>query len=260
MIHTRFLLAVDIGNTSAHFALFSKEGRVRAQWRMPTSSLKEKAAWKAIRRRLPARGVERAAIASVVPVAGELLKGILKKQGGMKAYLLGKDLKVPLVNRYQNPHQVGVDRLVNALAVWREYRKAAVILDFGTAITLDVVSGKGEYLGGIIAPGVEISIEALHSKTALLPEVGLLHPKGLIGKSTAESIRIGCAVGLGGLCDRLIHELREAFPGKLALIATGGYAKFMARYCHNAMDEIDPLLTLKGVRLSFSHYFPQKNP
>ncbi|MBI2095167.1 MAG: type III pantothenate kinase [Candidatus Omnitrophica bacterium] len=253
-----YMLAVDIGNTSAHFALFDRTGRALEPFRIPTDSLGKRAAWETLRRKLPTRRVGGAAIASVVPAAGLLLKKTLERRAGIRTCLLGKDLQVPIVNRYANPRQVGVDRLVNALAVWRQYRKAAVILDFGTAITLDVVSEKGEYLGGVIAPGVGISIEALHAKTALLPKVGLLHPRGLIGKDTAESIRIGCAFGLGGLCDRLIEELGKTLPRKRLLIATGGYAAFMARYCRSRIDQIDPLLTLKGVMMIYQIYLTNR--
>jgi len=161
-------------------------------------------------------------------------------------FVIGKDLSVPIVNRYKNPKQVGIDRLLNAYAGYRLYRRELIIIDFGTAITFDLVSAKGEYLGGIIAPGIEISLEALFQKTALLPKIRLAHPASMIGRNTTESIRVGCTVGIGGLCDRIVERLRKQHLRHSLVLATGGYAKFMSRYCRS-ISRIDEDLVLKGI-------------
>ena len=238
------ILAIDIGNTSAHLALYSN-GRFGTEFRVPTAQLQQLAATQ-IRKRVSPKNLTAAVIASVVPEAGRRLKKIISDEFGFPVWLIGKDVPVPIVNRYKNPRQVGIDRLLNAYAAYRLYRRALVIIDFGTAITFDIVSKKGEYLGGIIAPGIEISLEALFQKTALLPKIRLRHPSSLIGRDTVESIRVGCSVGIGGLCDRVIERLRRTSLRNPLVIATGGYARFMRRYC-KSIDKIDDQLVLKGI-------------
>ena len=241
------LLAVDIGNTSTHFASMAK-GRVTHAFRLPTKGLIEEAL-PALERRAAFKAPA-AAIASVVPSQGRRLRSLLSRRFGLDTHLIGEDLKPPIVNRYSRPRQVGIDRLMNALAAWRRTRRETIIIDFGTAITFDVVSRKGEYLGGIIAPGIEISIEALFQKTALLPKIRLAHPRHVIGRDTVESIRSGCAYGIGGLCDRVVEEIKRKPGFKPFVLATGGYADFMRRYC-KAIQATDPDLTLKGIYWTF---------
>ncbi len=184
-------------------------------------------------------------IASVVPSASAELKKTASRLG-IPSFLVGKDFQVPIANRYKNPRQVGIDRLLNAFAAYKIHQRALIIIDFGTAITFDIISGKGEYLGGIIAPGIEISLEALFQKTALLPRIQLQHPRALIARDTVESIRVGCSVGIGGLCDRIVEKLGRDRLRKPLVIATGGYAGFMRRYCHS-IASIDDQLVLKGI-------------
>lgn len=248
----RPLLVADVGNTSALFALF-QNGRFKNRLRLSTHRLKRQGLAR-LKSRFKRSGIEAAVIASVVPWAGNYLKKNIPRCLGFKAYLIGRDLQVPMPNRYRNPRQVGMDRLMNALAAYRRYRRALVIVDFGTAITLDVVSEKGEYLGGVIAPGIEISLEALFQKTALLPRIRLLHPSHVIAKDTVESIRVGCSVGIGGLCDRLVERIRKRLRRKPLVVATGGYADFMARYSEK-IDRIDADLVLKGIVLTYLHRF-----
>ena len=239
------ILAIDIGNTSTHYALH-RNGRFLKRGRVATSALLKNI--RVFRKfRGPGTSVE-AVIASVVPPVGDRLRGALKKLG-FKTFLIGRDVAVPIKNRYRNPRQVGIDRLVNALAAWRRYRRDLVIVDFGTAVTFDVVSKKGEYLGGVIAPGIEISLEALYRKTALLPRIELRRPKTVVGRDTAESIRSGCSYGIGGLCDRVIEEIEKSRRTRCLVLATGGYAAFIRRYCRR-IRLIDPDLTLKGIVLT----------
>jgi len=251
-VNSRAILAVDIGNTSAHFAFFPANGKKR-EFRVKTSDVAE--AGGSIRKNIPPGVCPDVVIASVVPAASILLKKTVARLG-YPVFILGKDLQVPITNRYKNPRQVGLDRLLNGYAAYAEYPQELIIIDFGTAITFDLISKKGEYLGGIIAPGIEITLEALFQKTALLPRIKLAHPASLIGRDTTESIRIGCSVGIGGLCDRIVDELRKHHLKNAKVIATGGYARFMKRYCR-AIDKIDDDLVLKGILKTY-RYFLQK--
>ena len=159
-------------------------------------------------------------------------------------------MQAPVRNLYKNPKQVGMDRLMNAVAVHQAYKRNTIVIDFGTAITFDAVSAKGEYLGGVIAPGIEISLNALYERTALLPKIKLAHPKAVIGRDTIESIRSGCSYGMGGLCDRIVLELRKKLGRNALVIATGGYAYFMSQYC-TSIRQIDPDLVLRGIFLTY---------
>jgi type III pantothenate kinase len=245
------LLAVDVGNTSVHFTYYVKSRR-RQDFRIATRVLETKAAT-ILKKKYGKRKNLDVVIGSVVPKAGNVLKRIILRILNIRARMIGPQFAVPIVNKYRKPGQVGVDRLLSALAAFHEHKKALIVIDFGTAITFDIVSRKGEYLGGVIAPGIEISLEALFQKTALLPKIRLRHPKNLIGKDTIESICVGCSVGIGGLCDRIVERLEKRYRFRAKVIATGGYAKFMSRYCQ-AISQIDPHLISKGIELTYRHH------
>lgn len=238
----RKLLCIDVGNTSTQFALTSGQ-KIVWQFRLPTSAVPVKAVSFLKRKKL--RNIEAVVIASVVPGTGRFLRRHLPQKLGLKTVLIGADLRVPIKNLYRKPSQVGTDRLVAALAASAE-RCPVIVVDFGTAITFDAVSSRGEYLGGVIAPGIEISLDALFERTALLPKIRLKHPASRIGRDTVESIRIGCSVGIAGLCDRIIAEIRRALGRKTKVVATGGYARFISRYCRE-IDAIRPNLVLQGI-------------
>ncbi len=241
------LLAVDIGNTSVHMAIY-KNGW-KPYLRIATGEF-NKGIPSALRMRIQKTPGMDVVIGSVVPGVTQQLKSYFKKAITGRVVVAGLDVRVPIRNRYKDPKQVGMDRLLNALAGYHLYKKAMIIVDFGTAITFDVVSKKGEYLGGVIAPGIEISLDALFERTALLPKTKLRHPAARIGRDTIESIRIGCSYGIGGLCERLIAEISRDLDGKPTVIATGGYASFMRRYCPS-IQQVYPNLTMDGLRLTF---------
>jgi type III pantothenate kinase len=152
--------------------------------------------------------------------------------------------------RYDNPREIGPDRLVNAVAAYERYHGACIVVDFGTAITYDPVSAAGEYLGGIIFPGVEISMQALTERAAALPRVDLVPPRTLIGKSTIEAIRSGVIYGFAGLVDTLVRRLRAELGEETDTIATGGLAGVIVPFCEE-IDDLDDLLTLTGLRLLY---------
>lgn len=242
----QWVLIADIGNTSAHLAI-CRGMRVVKQMRLPTRSLGSSRA--RLARFIGSRTISRSAMASVVPDAARKLRPQIEALTGGPCVWLGRDRRVPVANRARRPGQVGVDRLLNALACHRLYRRAAIVVDFGTAITFDVVSRKGEYLGGVIAPGIEITLDALYERTALLPKTKLRPIRTAIGRDTVECIRIGASVGIGGLCDRIIERIQAQMGGDPLVLATGGYASFMKRYSRY-IRRIDPLLTLKGILLA----------
>jgi len=240
------LLVLDVGNTSVQGLYLTKKGRKR--FRFMTAEATKKTVSK-IKSLVGARAPE-VLVASVVPEAGAFLRKELPKKLRLKTFQIPRDLAVPIRNRYRNPSQVGVDRLLGALAAFRRYRKALIVIDFGTAITFDFVNSSGEYRGGAIAPGIEIALEALFQKTALLPRIRLKSPRGVIGRDTTESIRAGCAYGIGGLCDRLVETIARRQGVKPFVVATGGYARFMSKYCRR-IDRIHPDLVLEGILLTY---------
>jgi pantothenate kinase type III len=160
--------------------------------------------------------------------------------------VVGQDVQVPLVNRYTYPEQVGQDRLVGAYAAWRAFRTDCLVADFGTAITIDLVTKAGEYLGGVIAPGLDLSLEALAAKTALLPKVELGEPPELLGRDTANSIRSGILYGCAALCDGLVSQLKRRYAPAATVVATGGSSPLMARHMRS-IDHLKPNLVLEGL-------------
>jgi type III pantothenate kinase len=165
-----------------------------------------------------------------------------------KILIVGKDIIVPVKNMYRIKTQVGQDRLVNAFAALTIYGRPCVIIDFGTAITFDIVSRRGEYLGGLILPGIDMSLASLHEKTALLPDVRLKASRHIIGKDTVNSMRGGILFGFGAMCDGLSLRYRKILGRDTIIIATGGNAGLMKRYAVR-IDIVDDDLTLKGLYL-----------
>ena len=240
------ILAVDIGNTSIHAGLF--EGRrLRRRLSLPTPLVRQPAA---LRRRLArlGRGAAQAIVCSVVPWATPRVVRALRAAGCSRVRVAGRDLRVPLKNRYRYPRQVGQDRLVGAYAAWRSYKRACIVCDFGTAITIDLVTAKGEYLGGVIAPGLGISLEALASRTALLPKVALRQPPEPLGRDTANSIRAGVLYGCAALCDGLVGRLKARYAPKALVVATGGASSLIARHTRS-IGRLRPHLVLEGLAL-----------
>jgi type III pantothenate kinase len=162
--------------------------------------------------------------------------------------VVGPGVRTGMPLRYDNPREIGADRLVNAVAAYEKVKGACIVVDFGTAITYDPVSADGEYLGGIITPGVEISLEALTNRAAKLPKIDLGPPRSLIGKSTVDAIRSGIIYGFAGQVDAIVTRLRAELGAETEAIATGGLAGHIVPYT-DTIDEVDELLTLEGLRL-----------
>lgn len=253
------LLAIDIGNTSIHAGIFQNRRIIRTmliQAGLPTPVSKRRAGTgkpdisKALKKYISAdiKNINGVIVSSVVPKVTILAKHIIKELLNIKPVILGSDLKVPIKNLYKKPKQVGQDRLVNAYACKELYGSPAIILDFGTATTFDYINRFGEYEGGIITPGVGITIDALAEKTALLPRIKLDRPNRLIGKDTVGSIRSGVFFGLASMCDGLVLKIKKSYKTDPIVIATGGLADLFCPYCKE-INKIDQYLTLKGLSI-----------
>ncbi len=236
------LLAIDIGNTSVAFGIFQGK-RLRSSWKISTQDV---LSGKTIK--FP-QDIETAIISSVVPKATPIFKKAIAKKYKIRPLVLGENIEAPIKNLYSKPKQVGQDRLVDAVAVKVLYGYPVIVIDFGTAITFDVISKKGEYLGGLIFPGIETSLNALSQKAALLPKIEVEPPSGLIGRDTVDSMRSGVFYGIGALCDGVIAKLKAKY-GPMKVIATGGHAALMAKFT-KTIRKVDPNLTLEGLRLIF---------
>ncbi len=240
------ILAVDIGNTTTSFGVFNGRRFVRTL-SVPTRAWRSE---RVIDRRLRgSRGAEEAIVCSVVPWATARVAKALRAAGYGRVRIVGRDVKVPLKNRYTYPEQVGQDRLVGAYAAWTIFgksRRDCIVADFGTAITIDLVTGRGEYKGGVIAPGLEISLEALATRTALLPKVELKEPPELLGRDTASSIRSGILHGCVALCDGLITDLKRRYAPQAVVVATGGAGAIIVKYA-KTIQHLRPHLVLEGL-------------
>ncbi len=240
------LLAIDVGNTNVTVGVF-RAGRLVRRGRMPTEgSLRALLS----RMKVPPKAVDGVILSSVVPRATLSLKRVLKGLVRPKPLILGETVRAPIKNCYRIPSQVGQDRLVNAAAAFFLYGGPAIIVDFGTAVTIDLVSARQEYRGGLIIPGVGVALEALVSRAALLPEIELSPPREFLGKDTRQSMRAGLFYGYGALCDGLVSRMKARYAPSAKVIATGGHCRLIAPYCRT-IQIVDPDLTLRGLRFIF---------
>ena len=247
------ILAIDVGNTTSTFGVF-EGAKLTSQFGISTQpsrtadeiTLQLKALAKA--RRLHLRKASQIILCSVVPSMSAVLIEVLQALDASRIRIVGQDLHVPLVNKYTYPEQVGQDRLVGAYAALTRYKTDCIVADFGTAITIDVVTKHGEYLGGVIAPGLEISLDALARRTALLPKVELKEPPELLGRDTANSIRSGLINGCAALCDGLVTQLKAQYVPQATVVATGGASPFLIKHA-KTLTHLRPQLVLEGLAL-----------
>jgi type III pantothenate kinase len=247
------LLVVDVGNTQTHFGTFN-DGRLIEHWRLATvreSTADELGA--ALRNLLELRDVSMSTLSSsivscTVPQLEPEWTAMARRYLGHEMLTVGPGLRTGMAIRYDNPREIGADRLVNAVAIRDRFGGPAVCVDFGTAVNFDVVSREGEYLGGVLMPGVEISLEALTERGAKLPKIELAAPRAVVGKSTVDAIRSGVVYGFAAAVDGIMRRLRSELGADTHTIATGGLAESIVPFCET-IDEVDDLLTLTGLRL-----------
>lgn len=258
------ILTIDIGNSNITFGLF-KGSRLIKKAQVLTSATGKYGSFVRGLKRDPIRprgpiGVKAIVICSVVPKAEKALIMALRHSFTARVFVLGKDIKVPIKNLYKNPKEVGQDRLVAAYAASSLYGKSSpiVVIDFGTAVTFDIVSKKGAYLGGLIFPGMEMSLEALSKKAALLPKVSLKRPSFIIGKTTKDSMASGAFYGYAAMCDGLVNKFEKRFNQKFFVLATGGNASLISPLSAS-IRKSDADLVLKGINLAWGQApAPQK--
>ena len=242
------ILLLDIGNTHTHLGL-ANSARVQKQVNLATASWFDGSAGKGVAAFVGGASLEGAAWCSVVPRAAGRVRLLLRDVWGMKGLELTPDSLECVGLDYPRPETIGPDRLANAVAVKHHFGAPAVVVDFGTAVTFDVVDRAGCYVGGIIAPGLAAMTDYLHEKTALLPRIRIREIKSAIGKSTEEAMLVGAVHGYRGLVRGLVVELkRELKTRRLPVVATGGYARLMAAGLPE-ITAVDPNLTLEGLRL-----------
>jgi type III pantothenate kinase len=242
-------LAIDVGNTSISFALLSPKKIVpQSIFSTETFSVTAKKGLYDAIRLAQKNGVGACIISSVVPSMTKILEESIIKRSGISCWLVGRDLQVPLKSHYC-PREVGQDRLICAYAAKRLYGTPLIIIDLGTAITCDVVSAGGDYEGGIITPGLRLSLESLSLKTALLPRVGVDKPQRLIGRDTRTSILSGIFYGYGSLIDGLVGRICDKKFIDPRTILTGGHARMMKRYLKKPIYKINNHLIFDGLRL-----------
>ncbi len=244
-------LAVDIGNSTISLAVMQR-GRMLVRIGVEASSTKVQfikecqLAVEALHIQFPE--VDSAIVCSVVPDLSKKICGLIKRKYGFKPVLVGLDIEVPIKNNYDQKELVGQDRLVGAFAAASIYGSPCIIIDFGTAITIDFVSKLGEYEGGMIIPGMRLSARSLFEHTALLPALQQIEiPKNLIGKTTQESILSGIFYGYAAMCDGLIRQVKAKHARNAKVILTGGYTHLMKKFITAKIDAIDPNLIFKGL-------------
>lgn len=249
------LLTVDIGNTNSVFGLFAGES-LRVHGRFPsrrdwTSDELELMLNQWLRHKLgDPRIVSGIAICSVVPPLEHVTRSALSELlPGVPQLLVSPGIRTGIAIRYENPKEVGADRIVNAVAAYAEVQNALIVVDFGTAITFDVVGADGAYLGGAISPGIHISTEALFRNTSKLPRIDPAPPHHVVGRTTVESLQSGVFYGFLGLVEGMIDRLRAEL-GKVTVLATGGWAETFGPHT-SRIDLVDPWLTLKGLRILY---------
>src|SRR4051794_39906268 len=249
------LLAIDVGNTNIVYGLFDGTKLVH-QFRVETSRGRTADEYAVILRQLiqmrdlKATDVTAAIVASVVPALTEPMLDLVRRAFGHEALVVGPGIRTGMAILYENPREVGADRIVNGVAAYERFRGGLVVVDFGTATTFDCVSPKGEYLGGVIAPGIQISADALFARAAKLPRVEIAKPPRVVGRNTQHSMQSGIVYGYVGLVDGLVDRLVEELGFPCSVVATGGLARLIAPLSRS-IKEVDEDLTLTGLRILY---------
>jgi type III pantothenate kinase len=249
------LVAVDVSNTNTKVGVYDGERLVR-HWRLRTAPERTADEYAVILRGLLAGAGDLAArvrgaiVASVVPPMNDLVEELLRGVFDVAPVFVGPGVRTGISVLMDNPKEVGADRIVNAVAAYERARGAAIVVDMGTATTFDYVSAKGEYAGGIIVPGISISLDALGARTAKLPRVELVRPPRVVGRNTIHAIQSGAIFGYTALVDGLVDRIREENDASAQVFATGGLAHLI-RPESRTIQRVDDYLTLDGLRLIY---------
>jgi type III pantothenate kinase len=252
------LLVIDVGNTNTVLGLYYEDKLVH-DWRIRTEidhTIDEYGVlilnlYQTSRMKInEIKTISAIIISCVVPPMLNILEPLCVKYFNIKPLIVGPGIKTGMPIFYDNPKEVGADRIVNAVAAYDKYHKESIIVDFGTATTFDYVSPNGEYMGGCIAPGIVISSEALFARASKLPRVEFSKPKNIITKDTVSAIQAGIMYGYAGLVDGIVGRMKAEVKTKPLVIATGGLARIVAKEA-KSIDKIEEMLTLEGLRLIY---------
>ena len=249
------LLAIDVGNTNMVFGLYEGD-TLRGSFRISTNAgrTSDELGMQIVQYyqflNIETERTSAAIIASVVPQVMYTLVNAVRKYLCVQPLMAGRDVEIGIQNCYSNPREVGVDRLVNSVSAIRKYGSPLVIVDIGTATTFDAIDESGAYQGGAIFPGIKVAMEALFLKASKLPRVDIERPDQAIGKNTVQSMQSGAVRGYVGALTGIITDIQKELGGQARVVATGGMGRMMASYC-DLIDEVDPNLTLEGLRLIY---------
>ncbi|KAF0220075.1 MAG: type III pantothenate [Geobacteraceae bacterium] len=249
------LLVIDVGNSNIVLGIYDEERLVK-DWRVSTDKSKTPDEYGILVHdlfRMAGIGfddIKDIIISSVVPTLTGVLEKLSLQYFGFKPYVVGPGIKTGMPIHYDNPKEVGADRIVNAVAGHEKYRASLIIVDFGTATTFDYVNRKGEYCGGAIAPGLMISMEALFQRASKLPRVEIVKPPSIIAKNTVNSMQAGIFYGYIGLVDEIVGRMKGESRDNPRVIATGGLAGLIAPES-KTIDDVDEYLTLEGLRILY---------
>src|SRR5215212_3108546 len=242
------LLAIDVGNTQTVFGLFEGE-KLREHWRVATERNRSGDELGALYTNfLDLSQVEGIALASTVPQLHRAYEDFAKEYAKAELLELGPGVRTGVPIRYDDPREVGADRIANAVAAVERYGSPCIVVDFGTSTNFDVVSAEGEYVGGVLAPGIEVSMDALFQRAARLFKVDFVEPPSVIAKNTAASLQSGLVYGFAGQVKRIVERIRGELGEEAQTVATGGLADLIAPHA-KTLDRVDPFLTLEGLRL-----------
>jgi len=249
------ILVMDVGNTQTTVGLYRGETLIH-HWRLTTARHRSQDEWGTLFHSLfrfndlPMDEVNGVAVCSVVPPADLPIRDMVKRYFGQSPLFIAPGIKTGLKIHYDSPTEVGADRVVNAVATFHKYKAPAIVVDLGTATTFDMLGETGDYLGGVIAPGLGISAEALFERAAKLPKVEILKPARVIGRSTVASMQSGLFWGYVGLIEGILKRMKREYGEVKTVVATGGLAPIVAPEV-KAIDAVDEDLTLEGIRLLF---------
>jgi type III pantothenate kinase len=249
------ILVVDVGNTNIVLGLY-QERMLTHHWRLSTNRSSTVDEYGVLISNLfqlagvRAEQMKGVILSCVVPPLMNTLEQLFVKYVGIEALVVGPGIKTGLNIRYENPKEVGADRIVNAVAGIEQYGTPLVVVDFGTATTFDYIDASGAYLGGAIVPGIGISTEALYQKAAKLPRIELTKPKTVIGRNTVTAMQAGIIFGYAGQVDGIVRRICKEFNVQPRVIATGGLAELIAGETET-IEKVDPLLTLEGLRIVY---------
>lgn len=249
------LLAIDVGNTHTVLGLFEGE-TLRRRWRIVTEHSRTADEYSIVLWNLTRMGgveagqIKGIIVSNVVPPLQPVVEAMCTETFGQAPMVVGPGIRTGMPILYDNPREVGADRIVNAVAAYERNQSASIVVDFGTATTFDVVSPRGEYLGGVIAPGVGISLDALFSRTAKLRAVELVRPPRVVGRNTVNSIQSGVYFGYVSMVDGMVRRIQAELGETAKVTATGGFGELIASESET-IEDVNEFLTLEGLRLIY---------